>query len=227
MKKQKAKQSKKAVKKVIKKKVAKKKPAVKKVVKKAVKKVAKKKMVAPKKKGVSKKATPKKIASKKATPKKKAVIASSKKETFKKAVIISNKKLVRTIKKQDPNKTRYSDDELQEFKEVILKKMEQATKDLQMLMAAYTNSNEHDTSDTSPTFKVLEEGNQVLSKEENSQLAARQSKFIKSLENALIRIENKTYGICRETGKLISKERLMSVPHATLSIDAKLQQHKR
>ena len=87
---------------------------------------------------------------------------------------------------------------------------------------AYTNSNEHDTTDTSPTFKVLEEGYNVLSKEENSRLAARQQKFINALENALIRIENKTYGICRATGKLISKERLRSVPHATLSIDAKL-----
>ncbi|MDD3527417.1 MAG: TraR/DksA C4-type zinc finger protein, partial [Bacteroidales bacterium] len=90
---------------------------------------------------------------------------------------------------------------------------------------AYTNNNEHDTNDTSPTFKVLEEGYSVLSKEENSRLAARQQKFITNLENALIRIENGTYGICRATGKLISKERLRSVPHATLSIEAKLQQN--
>jgi len=119
-------------------------------------------------------------------------------------------------------KTRYSDSELQEFKEIILKKLGKAKNDLQMLTEAYINNNEHGTNDTSPTFKVLEEGNAVLTKEENSKLAARQEKFIQNLEMALIRIENKTYGICRETGKLIAKERLKSVPHATLSIDAKL-----
>lgn len=119
-------------------------------------------------------------------------------------------------------KTRYSDNELAEFKEIIDKKIEKAKHDLKMLTEAYINNNEHGTNDTSPTFKVLEEGNAVLTKEENSKLAARQEKFIQNLEMALIRIENKTYGICRETGKLISKERLRSVPHATLSIDAKL-----
>lgn len=119
-------------------------------------------------------------------------------------------------------KTRYSDSELQEFKEIIQKKLEKAKHDLEMLTEAYINNNEHGTNDTSPTFKVLEEGNAVLTKEENSKLAARQEKFIQNLEMALIRIENKTYGICRETGKLIAKERLKSVPHATLSIDAKL-----
>lgn len=123
-------------------------------------------------------------------------------------------------------KTRYSDTELQEFKEIILNKLEKAKHDLELLTEAYTNSNEHDTNDTSPTFKVLEEGYNVLSKEENSRLAARQQKFINSLENALIRIENKSYGVCRVTGKLIAKERLKSVPHATLSIDAKLDQYK-
>jgi RNA polymerase-binding transcription factor DksA len=121
-------------------------------------------------------------------------------------------------------KNRYSEEELQEFKEIILKKLEEARRDLKLLTEAYTNSSENDTNDTSPTFKVLEEGSTVLSKEENGQLAARQHKFIKSLENALIRIENGTYGICRETGKLISKERLRSVPHATLCIEAKLKQ---
>ena len=95
-----------------------------------------------------------------------------------------------------------------------------------MLTNAYTNADEHGTDDTSPTFKVLEEGYQVMSKEENSRLAARISKFITNLENALIRIENKTYGVCRVTGKLISKERLRSVPHATLSIEAKLNEKK-
>ncbi len=121
-------------------------------------------------------------------------------------------------------KKRYSDEELEEFRALIQEKLEKAREDLKMLTDAYTHANEHDTNDTSPTFKVLEEGYQVLSKEENSRLAARQQKFINSLENALIRIENKSYGVCRVTGKLISKERLRSVPHATLSIDAKLQQ---
>jgi DnaK suppressor protein len=123
-------------------------------------------------------------------------------------------------------KNRYADDELEEFREIILHKLEKARKDLKMLTEAFANSNEHDITDTSPTFKVLEEGYQVNSKEENSKLAARQDKFIKALENALIRIENKTYGICRVTGKLISKERLRIVPHATLSIEAKLNQPK-
>ena len=128
-------------------------------------------------------------------------------------------------KEQEAPKTRYSNEELQEFKEIILKKLEKARQDLEILTEAFTTSGENDISDTSPTFKVLEEGYQVMSKEENSKLAARQDKFIQALENALIRIENKTYGICRETGKLISKERLRIVPHATLSIDAKLQQN--
>lgn len=127
----------------------------------------------------------------------------------------------------DLKKNRYSDEELDEFRQIILEKLVKAKEDLQMLTDAYTHSNEHDTVDTSPTFKVLEEGYQVLSKEENSRLAARQQKFINSLENALIRIENKSYGICRATGKLISKERLRSVPHATLSIDAKLGQSRK
>ena len=126
--------------------------------------------------------------------------------------------------KEGAEKKRYSDEELVEFRQIILSKLEKAREDLKMLTDAYSHANEHDTNDTSPTFKVLEEGYQVLSKEENSRLAARQQKFINSLENALIRIENKTYGICRVTGKLIAKERLRSVPHATLSIDAKLQQ---
>ncbi len=129
--------------------------------------------------------------------------------------------------KEEITKTRYSDDELGEFREIILKKLEKARRDLKMLTDAYTFNNEHDTNDTSPTFKVLEEGYQVLSKEENSRLAARQDKFIKSLEAALIRIENKTYGVCRVTGKLIARERLRSVPHATLSIEAKLNQNVR
>ena len=124
-------------------------------------------------------------------------------------------------------KTRYNDAELEEFRQIILQKLEEARRDLKLLTDAYTNNNENGTNDTSPTFKVLEEGYLVLSKEENSQLAARQQKFIQSLENALIRIQNKSYGICRETGKLISKERLRSVPHATLSIEAKLKQNQK
>ena len=123
-------------------------------------------------------------------------------------------------------KTRFSDEELQQFREIIMKKLEEAKDGLKLLTEAYTTQNENDTNDTSPSFKILEEGSQVLSKEENGQLAARQQKFIRDLENALIRIENKTYGICRVTGKLISKERLRSVPHATLSIEAKLNQSK-
>lgn len=127
--------------------------------------------------------------------------------------------------KNGSKKTRYSSDELKEFKEIILKKLEKAKNDLELLTEAYTNIGTNDTTDTSPSFKVMEEGSQVLSKEENSKLAERQQKFIRDLENALIRIENGTYGICRKTGKLISKERLRSVPHATLSIDAKLKQY--
>jgi RNA polymerase-binding transcription factor DksA len=123
-------------------------------------------------------------------------------------------------------KTRYSDTELDEFRQLILSKLKEAHIDLQLLIEAYTNNNENDTNDTSPSFKVLEEGYSVNSKEENAQLASRQHKFITNLENALIRIENKTYGVCRETGKLISKERLRLVPHATLSMEAKLKQGK-
>ena len=99
-------------------------------------------------------------------------------------------------------KNRYSDEELEEFRQIILSKLDKARRDLKMLTEAFANSNEHDISDTSPTFKVLEEGYQVNSKEENSKLAARQDKFITALENALVRIENKSYGICRVTGKL-------------------------
>lgn len=125
---------------------------------------------------------------------------------------------------EEKKKTRYSDDELEEFREIILRKLANAKEDLVLLTEAYSNQSDHDTNDTSPTFKVLEEGQQVLSKEENSRLAARQERFISNLENALIRIDNKSYGICRATGKLISKERLRAVPHATLSIDAKNKQ---
>ncbi len=134
---------------------------------------------------------------------------------------------MKNLQTQDESlKNRYSDEELEEFRQIILAKLDKARRDLKMLTEAFANSNEHDISDTSPTFKVLEEGYQVNSKEENSKLAARQDKFITALENALVRIENKSYGICRVTGKLISKERLRIVPHATLSIEAKLNQSK-
>jgi RNA polymerase-binding transcription factor DksA len=121
-------------------------------------------------------------------------------------------------------KTRYSDEELAEFKGIILHKLDKARKDYEILKDAITMGESNDTQDTSPTFKVLEEGAATLSKEEAGKLAQRQLKFIQHLEAALVRIENKTYGICRETGKLIAKERLRAVPHATLCIDAKNNQ---
>lgn len=123
-------------------------------------------------------------------------------------------------------KIRYSDEELQEFKEIILAKLEKAQRDYDLLRGNVMNTDGNDTSDTSPTFKVLEEGATTLSKEEAGHLAQRQLKFIQHLQAALVRIENKTYGICRETGKLIPKERLRAVPHATLSIDQKLNGKK-
>jgi len=118
-------------------------------------------------------------------------------------------------------KNRYSDEELVEFKKIILGKLEKAQEDYEMYHSSITHGDGNDTQDTSPTFKVLEEGAATLSKEEAGKLAQRQLKFIQHLQAALVRIENKTYGICRETGKLISKERLRAVPHATLCIDAK------
>ncbi len=120
-----------------------------------------------------------------------------------------------------PDKTRYTDAELEEFKAIILDKLQKAHDDYELLKASLTNTDGNDTSDTSPTFKVLEEGAATLSKEEAGRLAQRQMKFIQHLQAALVRIENKTYGICRETGKLIPAERLRAVPHATLSIEAK------
>ena len=118
-------------------------------------------------------------------------------------------------------KTRYSDAELEEFREVINMKLAKAMKDYESLKSAIMNNDGNDVTDTSPTFKVLEEGAATLSKEEAGRLAERQMKFIQNLQAALVRIENKTYGICRETGKLIPKERLRAVPHTTLSIEAK------
>ena len=121
-------------------------------------------------------------------------------------------------------KNRYNDTELQEFKQIIQDKLDKAREDYEILKSAITQSESNDTQDTSPTFKVLEEGAATLSKEEAGRLATRQAKFIQHLQGAQVRIENKTYGICRETGKLISKERLRAVPHATLSIEAKSRQ---
>lgn len=118
----------------------------------------------------------------------------------------------------------YTESELKEFKELIETKIKIAQEDLNLLKAAYSNASDNGTDDTSPTFKAFEEGSSTLSKDANMKLAMRQEKFIKNLNNALIRIENKTYGICRVTGKLISKERLKLVPHATLSIEAKRAQ---
>ena len=122
-------------------------------------------------------------------------------------------------------KNRYSDEELEEFRQIINEKLEVAQRDYEALKASLMNADNNSTDDTSPTYKVLEEGASTLSKEETTRLAQRQMKFIQSLQAALVRIENKTYGICRETGKLIPKERLRAVPHATLCIEAK--QNKR
>lgn len=118
-------------------------------------------------------------------------------------------------------KTRYSDAELAEFKAIILQKLAKAKADYDLLRSTITHSESNGTDDTSPTFKILEEGAATLSKEESGRLAQRQYKFIQNLEAALIRIKNKTYGVCRETGKLIPADRLRIVPHATLSIEAK------
>lgn len=118
-------------------------------------------------------------------------------------------------------KTKYSKDELEEFKAIINEKLEKAREDLTLLVDQISHKDDHGTDDTSPTFKLMDEGSEVLAKEEINQLAGRQQKFIQSLENALIRIQNGSYGVCRVTGKLIAKERLKIVPHATLSIEAK------
>jgi len=122
-------------------------------------------------------------------------------------------------------RTRYNDEELKEFKEIILAKLAEARKDLDMLRSSLTHTSDNGTDDTSPTFKMMEDGSETLSREETAQLAGRQEKFIQALEAALIRIENKTYGVCRVTGRLINKERLKLVPHTTLSIEAKNMQN--
>src|SRR5690606_41062780 len=123
-------------------------------------------------------------------------------------------------------KLRYSDEELEEFKALIEKKLDKAKKELDLLQSTFNYKDSNSTDDTSPTFKLVEDGSEIMTREEVGQLAARQKKFIQNLEAALTRIQNKTYGICRETGNLIPKERLLAVPHATLSMEAKLKQNK-
>jgi len=123
-------------------------------------------------------------------------------------------------------KLRYSDEELEEFRALIEKKLEKARKELDLLQSTFNYKDSNSTDDTSPTFKLVEDGSEIMTREEIGQLAVRQKKFIQNLEAALTRIQNKTYGICRETGNLIPKERLLAVPHATLSMEAKLKQNK-
>lgn len=125
------------------------------------------------------------------------------------------------------DRKRYSDEDLDFFKDIILKKIDKANKDLDILKSSYKNGSGNNTNDTSPQFKAFEEGSETMSKEANVQLAIRQEKFIRDLKNALQRIENKTYGVCRATGNLIQKDRLKLVPHATLSIAAKMAERKR
>lgn len=127
----------------------------------------------------------------------------------------------------ETERTRYSDAELEEFRALLNDKIKKATEQLELIQSSYKNDSNNGTDDTSPTFKAFDEGSEVMSKEANSQLAIRQEKFIRDLKNALVRIENKTYGVCRVTGKLINKERLKLVPHATLSIEAKNMQKDR
>jgi RNA polymerase-binding transcription factor DksA len=202
-------------------------PAKKKIEKKVIKL---KQKIAPKK--VMKKPEPKKIEVKKAP-----VIAAKKVEQ---AVKVTPKAEVKTTpvvnvepkkviadkpKASDANeKKNYSEKDLAEFRTLIVDKLDQARKDYELLKNTLCHTDDHGTDDTSPTFKALEDGSDVLTREETAQLALRQEKFIQNLQNALVRIQNKTYGICRVTGKLIPKERLLRVPHATLSIDAKLVQ---
>ncbi|CAN5135263.1 hypothetical protein BH09BAC5_BH09BAC5_10310 [soil metagenome] len=208
--------AKKPAKKATSKKPAAKKPAAKKVV---VKKVVKKVIAS---KPVAKKAAPvKKVAvTQKAPPQIKVVL--SKPFVFTKPNPVAHKAKPGPV----DNRTRYSDAELKEFKTLIDNKLGEASRDYELLKNTLSHKDDHGTDDTAPTFKLLEDGSDVLSKEETAHLAARQEKYIQNLKNALIRIQNKTYGICRVTGKLIPKERLRSVPHATLSIDAKLSQHR-
>ncbi len=219
------------IKKVVTKKVIAKKASLKAIVKPLVK-VIKKEVL---------KAAPKKIVTKNLAPteKKTAPIVKQKLENKPTIEVDSTDELPMIVEYKTPSirkplgptpvphvntdtRTRYNDSELKEFKELILKKLGDAQKDFELLKSTLSHKDDHGTDDTSPTFKLLEDGSDVLSKEETAHLAGRQEKFIQNLQNALIRIENKTYGICRASGKLIPKERLKSVPHATLAIEAKL-----
>ena len=234
---------KKVVKKVVAKKVVAKKivkPAAKKVSPKPVAKVVVKpakvdvKKVAPAKPVVAPKVSPVVAKKAEALAKKKREFATDDDYSSDEAPMVVEYKTPSIRKPLGPapkphintdTRTRYSDSELKEFKELILKKLSEAQKDFELLKSTLSHKDDHGTDDTSPTFKLLEDGSDVLSKEETAHLAGRQEKFIQNLQNALIRIENKTYGICRSTGKLISKQRLRSVPHATLAIEAKLEQN--
>jgi RNA polymerase-binding transcription factor DksA len=217
------------------------------------KKVVKKSKPAPKKsKPVAKKKIEKKVVKAKLKPAPKKAIKKPelKKAEVKKAPVIVAKKVAQVIKPtpkaevkptpiakiepkkvEKPNKAssanekkNYSEKDLAEFRALIVDKLDQAKKDYELLKNTLCHTDDHGTDDTSPTFKALEDGSDVLTREETAQLALRQEKFIQNLQNALVRIQNKTYGICRVTGKLIPKERLLRVPHATLSIDAKMVQ---
>ncbi len=206
--------------------------AVKKAAKKPVaKKTTTKKVIAkktPAKKVVAAKAPAKKVAVAKAPVKKPDSLPALKVATAKPILFTRPNSVVSKNAKVLPidNRSRYSDAELKEFKTLIQEKLDEATRDYELLKNTLSHKDDHGTDDTSPTFKLLEDGSDVLSKEETAHLAARQEKYIQNLKNAQIRIANKTYGICRVTGKLIPKERLRSVPHATLSIDAKLGQSR-
>jgi RNA polymerase-binding transcription factor DksA len=218
------------------KKVVAKKPAPKPVAKKPVAKpVAKKPEPAPKKEIVkpaplpkaADRLAPKSALSPKPQPKKKDGAEAAAPPIVKMGTPVMPKaqpivkKKVSTLEAGD--KARYSDDELEEFRQIINKKLDEARRDYDLLKQTLANTDNNGTEDTSPSFKMIEDGSETLSREETAQLASRQEKFIKHLEDALLRIRNKTYGICRVTGKLISKERLRLVPHATLSIEAKQQ----
>lgn len=213
--------------------VAPKKVVAKKPVKAVVKPVAK-----PLVKGVTKKETPAPVKAKATVPAAKKVEPKIQRVPERNPVLppmpppiqpaISKSPLAPTAKitYEDPSKTRYSDAELEEFRKIIQTKLDDAKRELVLLQEQLTAANDHGTDDTSNTFKMLEDGSESLAKEEAGQLAGRQKKFVEQLENALIRIENKTYGICRVTGKLIPKERLRAVPHTTQSIEAKINQYR-
>ena len=203
----------------------------KKTAKPAAKKAPAKKVVAkkaPAKKVVVAKSPAKKVVVAKAPVKKTVAAPTLKVATAKPILFTRPNSVVSKNAKVLPidNRTRYSDAELKEFKTLLQKKLDEASRDYELLKNTLSHKDDHGTDDTSPTFKLLEDGSDVLSKEETAHLAARQEKYIQNLKNAQIRIANKTYGICRVTGKLIPKERLRSVPHATLSIDAKLGQSR-